>query len=81
VGKDTATFARALNQAGVETTAVLDPHGRYGVAEFAGLPVTTDSRDPVVVASFSPGLNWNASFGPMRKPLRDPVAAFHFETP
>lgn len=78
VGKDTRTFARALREAGVEVDGVLDPEHRYGVPQFAGLPVLEQTHQPVVVASFSPGLNWNARHGSIRHHLGEVLAAFEY---
>jgi GT2 family glycosyltransferase len=64
VGKDATSFAHALRAGGVDAIEVLDPENRYAVPMFAGLPVAKAPAvrsEMIVVASFSPGLCWNAA--------------------
>ena len=66
VGKDCASFAAALKSAGIEPLELLDPSDRFGIRTYAGMPVASapsEASEAVVVASFSPGLCWNAIEG------------------
>jgi GT2 family glycosyltransferase len=66
VGKDSATFASALRSVGIEPLVIVDPQRRYELNSFAELPVAQQvdhTSDGIVVASFSPGLCWNARRG------------------
>lgn len=81
IGKDTRTFAKALRDAGIQPMQVLDPMCRFSIEEFAGLPVSSNPpTHPVVVASFSPGLNWNARHAPIHQWLGSCWTPFEFHS-
>lgn len=81
VGKDAAGFADRLRAGGVEAIELLDPANRYEARTFAGLPVAdapTARSEAIVVASFSPGLCWNALHRQFPAARRTLYAGFGF---